>query len=97
MKTAQSTPKIHRNLDFSSDLVHFLAEVGRALAKLGGLKPSQLNTFLHPCVAENSRRISFFPSHCTVQHFSSTVPLPSFLMRVVRSAAPPARRLPARW
>ena len=50
VKNAQSTLKILRNLDFSSDLVHFLAEVGRALAKLGGLKPSQLNTFLHPCV-----------------------------------------------
>ena len=34
--------KILRKLDFSSDLVHFLAQVGtaRVKSKLGGLKPS---------------------------------------------------------
>ena len=41
---------IVNNMDFSSDLVHFLAQVERARAKLGGLaspQPSQLNTLLY--------------------------------------------------
>ena len=36
-----SKVKIHIDVDFSSNLVHFLAEVGRALAELGVLKPSK--------------------------------------------------------
>ena len=49
MKTpTEPTLKIHTNLDFSSDLIHFLAQVRRARAKWGELKPFQLKTFLHP-------------------------------------------------
>ena len=32
MKNTQTTLKIHQDLDLSSDLVHFLTEVGRAQA-----------------------------------------------------------------
>ena len=40
-------PQIIKNLDFSLDLVHFLAQVGGAG---GGLKPFQLNIPAHKVI-----------------------------------------------